>query len=279
MLSRAIVSALYFGSNCCFAERVAEICNAAGSIQLALDFRDTAIFDCVDEEAPCPEVNASVSLTSPNATEESAVVPITLTDQLAVGNLALHPINNSHGVMGMGYKSVSSSSSQSAFVQLLHSATNGSNVFALDLQPDNSSVPSSLQLGGITAQYENTLIWSEKQLRDQPVAHTLFLDVFSVCGVSIFGNWSNNWEVKVDAASTCLVLPEEFYDTVIAWLPLNLTDPDGHVITDDFGQPYAVIPPELDGSPLPPFKLRCVVGECCAFASRLLRNLTRSCAF
>lgn len=233
------------------------MCDAAGSIQLTLDLRDTATFDCADEDAPCPEVNATVSLTSPGATEESALVPITLTDQLTVGNLALHPINASRGVLGMGYKSVPSGSLASAFVQLLHSATNGSNVFALDLQPDNSSILSTLQLGGVAAEYQDTLIWSEKQLRDQPVAHTLFLDAFSVCGVSIFGNWSNNWEVKVDAASTCLVLPQEFYDTVVAWLPVNLTGPSGDLITDEFGQSYAVIPPGLEGGPLPPIKLRC----------------------
>jgi hypothetical protein len=62
--------------------------------------------------------------------------------------------------------------------------------------------------------YSSTLYWAEYQARESPSYHTAFLFDLSICGVKIFSNWSVTWEVIVSSADTCLILPEELFDTV-----------------------------------------------------------------
>jgi len=95
-------------------------------------------------------------------------------------------------------------------------------IFAMDLNAQNT--PSFLHVGGYQNNYNIT--WSELsstlsiRLYQIPIYH------LSLCGVDLFSNYSSNWITTLDTGTGCLLLPRDFFDMVIAWLP-NVTCPYG----------------------------------------------------
>jgi hypothetical protein len=118
----------------------------------------------------------------------------------------------------MGTALASANDAPTAFEQLLENATvSSSRVFALDFSQDGSD--GALHLGGIDDEYAESIVWAESQAVDDGFFHTVTLFNMSVCGVPLCSNWSSHWEALVDTGATCLTLPAEFYDVLMAWVP------------------------------------------------------------
>lgn len=78
---------------------------------------------------------------------------------------------------------------------------------------------STLQIGGLLPDYEQSVVWSEVSALSPPLSYTRPIFNMAMCGVSVFANYSSNWPALVDTGAVCLSLPREFYDAVMAWLP------------------------------------------------------------
>jgi len=103
--------------------------------------------------------------------------------------------------------------------------------FTLDVNPPGQ--PSSLGLGAPLGGWEG-VEWSESQ----PVTlagasvngqytyafHAFEVYGLSVCGAPLLGTTSSHWTAMVDTGAACLTLPQELFDSLVAWVPaLNCT--------------------------------------------------------
>mmetsp|Transcript_3150 Transcript_3150/g.3403 ORF Transcript_3150/g.3403 Transcript_3150/m.3403 type:complete len:537 (+) Transcript_3150:43-1653(+) len=144
-------------------------------------------------------------------------------------NPILHNWKNSSGDFGLSYYSNGKYLLFSTFQSLLSSSTAqnsedyNNQTFGLNFHNPSSSIlsiasggSSSMQLGGVLPKYANSIIWQQQPL-STPSGHEFFLDSLSFCGVNLFANYSNNWQVLVDTGSSCLTLPGEMYDTFSSW--------------------------------------------------------------
>lgn len=75
---------------------------------------------------------------------------------------------------------------------------------------------SSMQLGGIDAAYEGSIVWM-RQTTTQPTYHEFMVENLDFCGASVLGNYSTTWQAMVDTGAVCLTLPGEIYDSFSAW--------------------------------------------------------------
>eukprot|EP01040_Poterioochromonas_malhamensis_P007739 gene7739-8357_t len=141
-------------------------------------------------------------------------------------NPVLHNWKNSSGDFGLSYYG---NGKYTTFQTLLSSSTTensedyNNQTFGLNFHNPSSSIlsiasggSSSVQLGGVLPKYANSIIWQQQPL-STPSAHEFFLDSLSFCGVNLFANYSNNWQVLVHTGSSCLTLPGEMYDTFSSW--------------------------------------------------------------
>jgi Eukaryotic aspartyl protease len=163
---------------------------------------------------------------------------ITVANSLYIQNDRLHQWNTSNGDVGMGYSYcfvqgnancpltsfqeilvASSDSSAAAFnnesSKALAAPTKFS--FGLDLQSTGGSAnASTLQLGGIKSEYNDSILWMPQAVSN-PAYHQFFLQDLQFCGQQLLSNYSTTWPVIVDTGCVCLSLPQEVYDTFMAW--------------------------------------------------------------
>jgi hypothetical protein len=146
----------------------------------------------------------------------TAELNVSFATQQYVANPLLHSWTQQTGIFGLNYPS--ETGTMTSFEALLE-VTNSS-LFGLDLNADEAL--SSLQLGGVSQTYADSLAWSPSQPFTS-LDHTFFLHHPEFCGVPLMANWSNNWPVVVDTASVCLTLPSEYYHLFLAWFNLTIS--------------------------------------------------------
>ncbi|CAM9721729.1 unnamed protein product, partial [Scytosiphon promiscuus] len=101
-----------------------------------------------------------------------------------------------------------------------------SSVFALDLGDETYN--STLEVGGYSGYSSESMggiQWGESQMAEFPSSWGFSAFDLSVCGRSMMSNVSSFWPAVVSTGSACLGLPEEFFDSLMAWLPVKETCP------------------------------------------------------
>jgi hypothetical protein len=158
------------------------------------------------DSAPCALTSAELSVHDIATDTE-----ILLYGNITAQNPILHDWeDSSNGFLGLNYNT---SGGDTPFLSVLRaSAASDEAIFGLDLQPQESGIPSSMQLSYILSNYSDSLVWGDSQATVYPSSHQFFASQLSFCGTSILTNWSSNWPVIVDTASSCLTLPSELYD-------------------------------------------------------------------
>ncbi|UKK02261.2 erythrocyte membrane-associated malaria antigen-like [Theileria orientalis] len=103
--------------------------------------------------------------------------------------------------------------------------------FVIDINPpQNVRFPSKLYLG-TDRLVDEDIIWSEKrQVGGIYTNSSLQFTIYDlkICNVSLFGKTSSNWEATVDLTTPYLVLPKNFWITLMKYLPV-----DQSCFTDD----------------------------------------------
>ncbi|EDO06684.1 erythrocyte membrane-associated antigen [Babesia bovis T2Bo] len=95
--------------------------------------------------------------------------------------------------------------------------------YMLDLYGDvDTSTVNCIKLGSDVAKRDD-ILWSEKRqvggiFTDSATGFTVY--GMSMCGTDMFGKTSSNWHVNIDLTSQCLVLPKNFWFSVMAQLPI-----------------------------------------------------------
>jgi hypothetical protein len=153
-------------------------------------------------------------------------------EELYVQNSYLHSSLNTAGRIGLTY---GDSESDSAFESILQNVSYNTStsqytdkIFGLDFR-DNSSYydsisnqSSSMQLGNINKNYEQSITWINQPLQpSQAEYHNFFIEDLQFCGNNILSNFSYNWQISTDTGSTCLTFPGEIYDSFIGWFDNN----------------------------------------------------------
>jgi hypothetical protein len=170
---------------------------------------------------PCETIDAKIKIGSAQAINGQYIQ----SQELVISNNILHNWANSTGDFGMDYNQTCCG--LTTFQQILLDAAptttaETNQTFGLDFRNPNSAIASiasgssSLQLGGVSAQFESSINWLA-QPGSNPTNHLFFLEDLSFCGIDLMGNYSNTWQVLVDTGSSCLTLPGEMYDTFAAW--------------------------------------------------------------
>eukprot|EP00752_Nemacystus_decipiens_P009624 g8599.t1 len=94
--------------------------------------------------------------------------------------------------------------------------------FALDL--GDEKYDSTLEIGGYSGAFSGTdggIQWGEVQTATFPNTWAFSAFDLSVCGRSMMSNVTAFWPAIVSTGSACLGLPEEFFDSLMAWLPVE----------------------------------------------------------
>ncbi|GBE60853.1 erythrocyte membrane-associated antigen [Babesia ovata] len=102
-------------------------------------------------------------------------------------------------------------------------------LYVLDLNGDHDghnsgvSAESRIRLGTGSVN-EDEVLWGEKRqvggiFTDASIEFTAY--EMSMCGVNLFGKTSGHWQVAIDVASQCLVLPRNFWLSLMAQLPME----------------------------------------------------------
>ena len=186
-----------------------------------------------NDDLGCKSINASISMTA-TPTALIATYPTVLSTQVEAVNPELHTFEQfSQGLLGMAYsgnyaltQSDDYNDSTVAYNSFFRKALSetGSQRFGLDLRDDDDSVESSLEMGG----YDNVnhnLQWYQQPTAD-PANHEVLADDLSLCGVSLYSNWSTTWPVLFDTSASCVTLPVEVYDVFNTWLDPSALDTD-----------------------------------------------------
>lgn len=131
---------------------------------------------------------------------------VTVVDAISIDS-TLHKLwETSQGVFGINYGS------------MYHP-----NIFSFGLDFNEENIESTLSLNVFNKNYENDLVWSTSQTINSAHNHTFFVSNFDFCGISLLSNWSNFWPTVVSTSSSCLVLPQQFYDVIEVWLNSNIS--------------------------------------------------------
>ena len=177
------------------------------------------------------DVNCTTEVSAVSIDAASAVANATLAPGLFIANEKLHSWDLSDGVIGMSYCLQGTCLQPTPFQNLVKNATESSDsslVFGLDFRSKNAAAnqyvaastagadSSAMQLGGVDAQYAESLLWTV-QSTDNPLYHQFYVEDLLFCNSQILGNYSQNWQVEVDTGSVCLTLPSEIYDSFTAW--------------------------------------------------------------
>eukprot|EP00903_Cladosiphon_okamuranus_P009233 g8814.t1 len=94
--------------------------------------------------------------------------------------------------------------------------------FALDLGDEDYD--STLEIGGYSGASSGTvgdIQWGEENTARFPNTWGFSAFDLSVCGRGMMGNVTSFWPAVVSTGSACLGLPEEFFDSLMAWLPVT----------------------------------------------------------
>eukprot|EP00164_Ancoracysta_twista_P005452 GFYU01007473.1.p1 GENE.GFYU01007473.1~~GFYU01007473.1.p1 ORF type:complete len:535 (-),score=115.37 GFYU01007473.1:126-1730(-) len=142
-------------------------------------------------------------------------------------------VNDTDGIFGLAY---SPAFYQSPLIDLLGDMPQ---LIGLDLRPSNDgSGTSFIHFGGwydkqehVLVQYDD-FIWSESQPAHHFHYHQFPMYHLSLCGVDLLRNYSSHWLTVVHTTEECLVLPEEFYNMVLSWLPTTCESKDGMTSCD-----------------------------------------------
>jgi len=193
---------------------------------LTLDTTELAFISAASRTANCSTEVSAISIDT-----ASAVANTTLAPGLYIENEKLHSWDLSDGVFGMSYCQ-GSCLEPTPFQRLVQNATDSASdsslVFGLDLRSENASATkyvagstagadtSAMQLGGIDAQFAESLVWTVQGV-DSPSYHQFYVEDLLFCNSQVLGNFSQNWQVLVDTGSVCLTLPGEVYDSFTAW--------------------------------------------------------------
>lgn len=205
------------------------ICLALRADQSLIQYQAQYPAECMDSRT---ENSISTATSSANTSEATL---------LALENDKLHDWNETGGDVGMSYlpnvyeclsiqKDIANCTT-SFMGLLLNASEDGSMVFGLDFRDNDNALfsitseESSMQLGGIKSEYENSIDWSYQAISDI-MYHRFFLQNLSFCGVKILQDYADNWPVLVDTSCTCLQLPGEVYDTFMNWFDNSKTVED-----------------------------------------------------
>ncbi|CEP00691.1 unnamed protein product (mitochondrion) [Plasmodiophora brassicae] len=82
-----------------------------------------------------------------------------------------------------------------------------------------------LLIGDVPGARAPPVQWSDRIPYSRPFFHHFTIHSLSVCGVSMFANYTQHWDAIVDTGASCLSLPGEFFDTVMAWIPSSCDAP------------------------------------------------------
>jgi len=95
-------------------------------------------------------------------------------------------------------------------------------LYSLDLQPWLSPTPSYLTLNGYLNAEDQPVEWAERPMALNDSRYWYFnMYHLSLCGVSVFGNYSAYWPVLIDSGASWLTLPAEMFDAFISWAPVG----------------------------------------------------------
>ncbi|CAM9146862.1 unnamed protein product [Ectocarpus sp. 6 AP-2014] len=100
-------------------------------------------------------------------------------------------------------------------------------VFALDL--GDESYNSTLEIGGYSGSSSDTVgdvQWGQRLTAAFPSSWGFPAFDLAVCGRSLMGNITTFWPAVVSTGSACLGLPQEFFDSLMSWLPVEGDCPD-----------------------------------------------------
>jgi hypothetical protein len=173
---------------------------------------DGTLMNFSSSSASCREVSGNLQIGG-----ATAQLNVSFAIEQYLANPALHSWSEQTGVFGLNYSP--DAGTVTSFEALLLEVST-TTLFGLDLNPVDSS--SSLQLGGVSEIYADSLIWSPAQPSSALEDHTFYLHDLELCGNPLMANWSNNWPVVVDTASVCLTLPSEYYHLFLAWFNVTI---------------------------------------------------------
>ncbi|CAM9247766.1 unnamed protein product [Ectocarpus sp. 4 AP-2014] len=100
-------------------------------------------------------------------------------------------------------------------------------VFALDL--GDESYNSTLEIGGYSGSSSNNVgdvQWGQRLTAAFPSSWGFPAFDLAVCGRSLMSNITTFWPAVVSTGSACLGLPQEFFDSLMSWLPVEGDCPD-----------------------------------------------------
>lgn len=172
----------------------------------------------------CSRVPSSVNLGGGVATATN--ISVLEADGIYIQNPILHTWKNATGDLGLSYclGATCSTSFQQTLLQATSSLSTNNQTFGLDFRDPNSTIASiassssSMQLGGVSATYQDQLTWSEMPTPGSTYYHQFMLNDLSFCGINMLANISRTYPVLVDTGSSCLTLPAEIYNHFTAWL-------------------------------------------------------------
>ncbi|BAM39905.1 erythrocyte membrane-associated malaria antigen-like [Theileria orientalis strain Shintoku] len=125
--------------------------------------------------------------------------------------------------------------------------------FVIDINPpENVRFPSKLYLGTDRLADED-IKWSEKRqvgglVTNSSLQFTMY--DLKICNVSLFGKTSSNWEATIDLSTPYMVLPKNFWITLMKYLPV-----DPSCFTDDTQPRLCKLLPSERYFPIMEFKL------------------------
>ncbi|AFZ79063.1 erythrocyte membrane-associated malaria like protein [Theileria equi strain WA] len=127
--------------------------------------------------------------------------------------------------------------------------------FVVDInKPDYNNPQSKIYLG-LDKLRDSEIAWSEKR-QFGGIYNNAYLQFtmynFTMCGVNLFGKVSSNWEAIIDLSSESLVVPKNFWITIMTYLPV-----DPSCFTQDNKPKYCTLKKDSSGDfPLLQFKLK-----------------------
>lgn len=134
-------------------------------------------------------------------------------DAVRAPNKVLHAFPGADGLLGFAYSSLG----DGIGAKMLRTVGDSDPVFSLDLNGEGKE--SKLWVGGIDEQYRDQLVWATPDSYDY---HKFIIRDLTVCGVDLIDNFTDyTFHVIVDTGSSCLGLPEELFDSLTSWLPVQ----------------------------------------------------------
>jgi hypothetical protein len=96
----------------------------------------------------------------------------------------------------------------------------GAGLYGIDV--GESGGPASLALGGLHPAWAGAVQWSTRLASPSPCSYCFQVYAPALCGLDLLdalGLGAGSWPAIVDTGATCLGLPNELRDSLVAWVP------------------------------------------------------------